>query len=367
MYCPTCNKEIADNALVCPNCKERVAEQMQSAKLAALTAKKTDEAKKVFNSPLFLVNFIFLAIVSLFGVIRFLSALGNGTLSIILGLVGALPTTFAIISAICAIKLFANKDQLDAGAVSSLAKYPKVMQVFSMIYTVISGIIGAVILYLVVIATKAINSTTGFIADLGLGYEVGEILDLIDGSVTTIAVIIFMLVAFVIAFFILSFICYKKINSYYSMLGKAVGGEAYNTKQNPPVVLSFICAVVIAIFGLILIKASFVYAALWIGIAGYLITGALATKKIKVAEDALAGEIAEAQNQLAYIHNETVAAIAAEERVAAAAQNQQQMQQQQMMQQMMAQMMAANAAAAQAAPAAPAAEPAAEPAAPTQE
>ena len=144
---------------------------------------------------------------------------------------------------------------------------------------------------------------------------------------------------------------------------QSVGGEAYNTKQNPPVVLSFICAVVVAIFGLILIKLSFVYAALWIGIAGYLITGALATKKIKVAEDALAGEIAEAQNQLAYIHNETVAAIAAEERVAAAAQNQQQMQQQQMMQQMMAQMMAANAAAAQAAPAAPAAEPAA----PTQE
>lgn len=280
MICKKCGCNVSEDALICPTCGEKVALERQVERLKIANQAVKDTVVNSFNGNLFLVLGIFItilcgayfinALVNLASLqTNFLGALVN---IVVYGLYAA----FALVSTIITWKMYTKKAKVETSSVNNFNSFNSFGSVMSIVTTVFVGIVcalallGSIIIVLFVDLVKEnMEAALENMEDENVIEAVNQFLNLDSG---TLIIIVIIVVALVMAYFVNLCISYKKMKNYVIVLSQTVATGNYKVVKRPPFIRLFIVGGVCSFFGLLSLVAADIFSfLLYVSLGCYLI------------------------------------------------------------------------------------------------
>lgn len=323
---------------------------------------------KNMHSPMFIV---YAALLSIYTVIAVIGAVTSISDSWITSLISLLFTIPAIVSVVCAWKLYASKETVTADKMKGLRSFVAFAQVISVLIMIIVCILAVILVIggnLLANMAGGLGDSLGGLSDAltsigqaGVegGEELGDIAsgasDAVNTVSTTFRIIIFVVAALLVFIFGNVVSTFSKDKKHFKFIEDAVTSGSYNVNVKVPKVRSFIYGSVIAVMGCMMFTVSVFSALQIVCLGGYVFVTALVFMNIHNGAcqnqrelSAAEAELAEIEEEINEARREAEAAEKEEAKKAKAEREkqeaQQQAQQQMMMQMMMAQMMKNNEA-----------------------
>lgn len=246
MNCNYCNAELNDDALVCSDCGDRIAERAQTKKIDDLKKSLTSVFSTNFKSTFALILAIAMSVIAfcnLIGAITSLPDIIGFGLNILIGVI-------ALIDALGIWKLWSSKIELNSKSINALKGYISLQKVLNTIALVLFEILGAILLILAIALMVAIDSIGDGLYEITdmLGEVIGSegvaalsmIKNVISMGPAILLVIVILLIAAVTAYFVLFNRTLKKSINYVKNLSNAVEFGVYKTQEEPPYISLFI-------------------------------------------------------------------------------------------------------------------------------
>lgn len=315
MNCPQCNEKINDNVLICPHCKARVAEDLAKNELELAKKNAIDSVGAMFHSPLQLIVTIAITLIAL-----------ASLLSIIPGGIGYImipATVFEILTAVTAWKVYTQKGALDPANVRKMQRYPKAMQVYSVISTVLIGIVCGIVFIVMCFVKSALGKVAGWLGDaadfIGAGGDLvgvdgaGDGVDFLSNLVSGSAAFIFILGCGVIVLVMWLAITYAKAwkhtSDHYVLLAGRLASRSSGMIGVSSVKMWYV-AVLSLLCGLMMVMASPAIGVGCIGAAIYLICNDFLFRAIEKKYAVGMEQVRAAQDKLTKATNDTKKEIA---------------------------------------------------------
>ena len=246
MNCNYCNAQLNDDALICSDCGDRIAERVQTKKINDLKENLSSVFSSNFKSTFALILAIAMSVIALCNLISAITSLpdffGFG-LSILSGVI-------ALINAISIWKLWSSKTELNSKSINALNGYISLQRVLNIIILVLFEIFGALLLLLALALTVAIDSLGDILGEItdkfgtmlsGEGVAIlGMINNVISMGGPILLAIVIALIAIVTIYILLFNRTLKKSINYIKSISNAVEYGAYKTQEEPPYISLFI-------------------------------------------------------------------------------------------------------------------------------
>ena len=279
MFCFKCGKELPDGSKFCPECGASQEQRVETPTPAVvveepvtvnepLLPKDTSKLTSTFKSPLFLILTIFLTLVAVFYLTKFISKVTAPDAKIIMILITSpfdiLGLVFSIIATIASWQMYAKAN--DAGKVGQLKGLPAILVIISIFELIGNALIGAVILAIFALLAAALSKAKDGMVNVAdtikgfaqyLGEETGEfeelvkILEKIVEAGEIVLIVIGVVLAFILIFaFIQKLIMHKHLKGYYGRLLNYAETGTYDSELKNPRARLFIFGVLFAIIGI---------------------------------------------------------------------------------------------------------------------
>lgn len=328
MTCNNCSAKLADGALVCHKCGERVTLPALSKGIKELKEKRITTVKNSFHSPIFIGIAICVSVIAaltlssaiessvdfFFGLIAY-AASGNGIgvafaelISLPLALFWIIFAVSATRSTVSAWKLIAKRGNIDSLDILSLKKFPDFMQ--KMVKKVmIAGIcvFAFLIVFSIYLMYQSGSGKFGGETFSTVFNEIGFNEFLSEGATAFLIGLVVFMVAFIIVFYVITK-AYGKISDQYKFYKYIIESGQYNESLPTPFVHLVIVGGICAVLGLSSVYLSWSSIVLTANGAYLILNGVLfkliatrvsgQTEAIKAAEQKREAVIAAAQEYM---------------------------------------------------------------------
>jgi len=316
MYCPRCRAEISDSAIVCPNCGEHFAVELQMIKCRQARNRSMQIIFEIFHSKLFLVFSIFLSILcgsSIISAISLSIPFDTADYGMNFDVVKILVFVFSLIGMIAAWKIYSSNQLPPQDQLKKLRFLPKTLKILQTIsYIALIVLLAFGLIFLI--------SSSGVIEymesqDLDIMQEVSDVL-LREGVITSeqlaeladvdiysyivpIMIVFCIIMALGVAVNIIFAIAYKKTAKYLQELENTLQTGKYEISSAPSKIM-FVMGIICAAGGISVIVAP-IDALYSLSLGGYMITLSLIMKNLHVAQIKNNQEILREEEKLAYL------------------------------------------------------------------